>query len=212
MPLGRLFSIIICLFLCISVIAIPGSCTQEAVNVSGPARIAEQSGFHPHSRLFDGVFVVPTIFADHSWITLEYHQGIGSLYLVFHHEYGTYTATNNDTGVTAVLGENGFLHDFVDLVAIFGSAPSSVTLSFDSGDVWLNEICIFTPGQVPDYVQKWELPADGKADLLLFSAHGDDEQLFFAGLLPLYAGELEYRVQVVYLTNHRKDLSERCLT
>ena len=210
MPLRRIVCFLILLPLFIATVPIVGSCTQEAMNVSGPARIDEQSGFHQHGRLFDGIFTVPTTFADHSWVTLEYRERIGSLYLIFHHEYGTYTVTNNDTGETVVLGENGFLHDFVDLEAIFGSAPFSVTLSFDNGPVRLNEICVFTPGQVPDYVQKWELPADGQADLLLFSAHGDDEQLFFAGLLPYYAGELGYRVQVVYLTNHRKDLSERC--
>jgi hypothetical protein len=37
----------------------------------------------------------------------------------------------------------------------------------------------------------------------MMPTHGDDEQLYFAGLLPYYAGELDYAVQVVYLTNHR---------
>jgi LmbE family N-acetylglucosaminyl deacetylase len=46
---------------------------------------------------------------------------------------------------------------------------------------------------------------EGGADLVLFSAHGDDEHLFFAGLLPTYAEERGYRVQVVYLTDHRND-------
>ncbi len=210
MLLRRILCLAVCLCVLSTAVPIVGSCTGEAQNISGPARIAEQSGFYESDRLFDGILVVPSDFSNHSWITLEYKDGIGSLYLIFHYEYGIYTVTNNDTGETAELGQNGFLHDFVDLEAIFGTAPSSVTLSFDNGPLRLNEICMFTTGQVPDYVQRWETPEEGKTDLLLFSAHGDDEQLFFAGMLPYYAGELGYQVQVVYLTNHRTDLSERC--
>lgn len=210
MLLRRMTCLLVCFCIFAAAVPIIGSCTGEARNISGPARIADEHGFSEADRLFDGVLVVPSDFNDHSWITLEYKDGIGSLYLIFHYEYGIYTVTNNDTGETADLGENGFLHDFVDLEGIFGTAPSSVTLSFDNGPLRLNEIYMFTSGQVPDYVQRWETPVEGKADLLLFSAHGDDEQLFFAGLLPYYAGELGYQVQVVYMTNHRLGLSERC--
>ena len=43
----------------------------------------------------------------------------------------------------------------------------------------------------------------------MLPAHGDDDHLYFAGLLPYYAGELDYRVQVVYLTSHRWDNTVR---
>lgn len=181
-----------------------------AEDISRAARITARYGFKETKALFDGNLVVPEGYDNHSWVNFEYAEGIGSLYLLFHREYGTYTVTNNDTGAAVTCGENGFLHDFTDLEAIFGTAPTSITLSFDSGAVQLDELFLFTSGQVPDSVQRWELPQEGETDLLLFSAHGDDEQLFFAGLLPYYAGELGYQVQVVYLTNHRAKLSERC--
>jgi LmbE family N-acetylglucosaminyl deacetylase len=50
---------------------------------------------------------------------------------------------------------------------------------------------------------------DGQTDLVLFSAHADDEHLFFAGILPYYGAELGCQVQVVYLTNHPNFLSLR---
>ena len=62
---------------------------------------------------------------------------------------------------------------------------------------------MFTQGQVPQWVQQWQSPVENGADLVLFSTHADDEQLFFAGVLPYYAGERGDRVQVVYMTNHR---------
>jgi len=50
------------------------------------------------------------------------------------------------------------------------------------------------------YAEEWNDPL-GKADLLLFSSHADDEHLFFAGVLP-YCVANEIKAQVVYTTNH----------
>ena len=50
----------------------------------------------------------------------------------------------------------------------------------------------------------WEEPKDGETDLMIFSAHCDDEQLFFAGIMPHYAGQRNYQIQLVYLTSHLK--------
>jgi LmbE family N-acetylglucosaminyl deacetylase len=44
--------------------------------------------------------------------------------------------------------------------------------------------------------------------MLLLVSHSDDDQLFFAGLLPLYAGENGAKVQVAYFTNHN-DVANR---
>ena len=183
---------------------------EQARDISDASLITEQEGFSNVSGLFDGNTVSTQVYNDHSWLTLVSDEGIGSLYLIFDVEYGGYSVTDNDIGETVWFGQNSFLHDFLDLEAAFGAAPSSVTVSFDSGAVRLNELYVFTPGQTPEFVQLWEAPTEGQADLVLFSAHGDDDQLFFAGLLPYYAGELGYQVQVVYLTNHRNLTTERC--
>ena len=59
------------------------------------------------------------------------------------------------------------------------------------------EIRLFGPGEKPEEVQQWQTLE--KADMMLLSAHPDDEILWFAGLLPTYAGERGYRVQVTVL-------------
>ena len=51
-----------------------------------------------------------------------------------------------------------------------------------------------------DQFLQWNDPLE-KADLLLFSAHADDEHLFFAGVLP-YCVANGIHAQVVYMTNH----------
>ena len=136
-------------------------------------------------------------------LKLENAGGMGSLYLLFNLEYGEYTVTDNVTGDMITAGQHGFLHEYIDLEEGFGYCPTSVTLHFKKGTVRLSEVYVFSSGKAPDYVQLWQPPLDGNTDLLLLATHGDDDQLFFAGLFPYYAKELGYRVQVAYLTDHR---------
>ena len=136
-------------------------------------------------------------------IKLENASGMGSLYLLFDLEYGEYTVTNNTSGQSVTVGKHGMLHEFLDLSTLFGTEPTSVTLDFANGKVRLSEIYVFSKGQTPSHVQRWDAPLDGKADIVLFATHGDDDQLYFAGLLPYYTQARDCAVQVVYLTDHR---------
>ncbi len=182
----------------------------EAQNISRIETLTSRAGFDNCTPLFDGDTTTALVSAEQSQLTFGYAEGIGSAYLIFDIEYGPYTVINNDTGEQCTFGENRFLHEFVDLEAAFGAAPKSVTFEFSSGAVRLNELYLFTSGETPDFVQKWDTPKENKTDLILFSTHCDDEQLFFAGLLPYYAGELDYEVLVVYLTGHRNYDTLRC--
>ena len=216
-PFRRMFILILCLacivsWLCGSPAAAAESTEepvpQEAENISRRSTLTDYSGLHAYT-LFDG----DTIYGGCTWgdayFTLSHEKGIGSVYIIFQYAYGPYEVVNNDTGETATVGQAQYLHDFVDMQSLFGSCPGSVTIKFTSGRAYFNEVYVYTPGKVPDFVQKWEAPADGETDLILFSAHADDEHLFFAGLLPYYGAELGYQVQVVYLTDHRNYTPER---
>jgi len=68
------------------------------------------------------------------------------------------------------------------------------------GGMRLAELTLYTAGALPDGVYDWRPPAD-KADLLVVSAHCDDELLFFGGTIPYYAGERGFAVQVAYMAN-----------
>ena len=201
----------LCLFLLIPLFPRPASAytTSAAANISAPGCITDHTGFPTTAHLFDGQLLFGWDTPDSASLTLEHSEGIGSLYFLFGREYGSYTVTDNTTGQVLICGEDRFLHEFLDLEAAFGTAPSSVTVNFGNGSVLIYELYLFTAGQVPDFVQRWNAPREDKTDLILFSTHGDDEQLFFAGLLPYYAGEKELQVQVVYLTDHRNNSQTR---
>ncbi len=142
-------------------------------------------------------------------ITFDDTEGIGSIYIIMNFEYGEIVIHDKETGEEKTVDSKGILHFFIDVEALFGRTLKSASVKFESGAVTLSEIYIFSSGEVPDFVQKWNEPHEGGADLVLFSTHGDDEQLFFAGLLPLYAGEKGLKVQVVYLTDHRNTTNGR---
>ncbi|MBQ7288794.1 MAG: PIG-L family deacetylase [Clostridia bacterium] len=126
-------------------------------------------------------------------------ENIGAVYIVFDEictDWGVVTPQGN-----RALGENGFLHAFTDLSGVMSQKEKCVTLYFNSGAA-ICEIYAFASAEnLPDWVQVWQPPCE-KADMLLLSSHSDDEQLFFAGLLPYYAGERRLAVQVAYFTNH----------
>lgn len=202
-----LLACLLALILFFSLIPLPqAKATQGAATDLRGSTAITGTGYDSFAFLKDDILTTYQKSSGNTTITLENAAGMGSLYLLLHKQYGTYTVTDSATGASITAGAYGFLHEFIDLVDGFGYAPTKVTLTFANGAVQLSEIYVFSPGTVPDYVQIWEPSLDGGADILLLATHGDDDQLFFAGLLPLYAGEKDLRVQVVYLTDHRSGI------
>lgn len=206
----RIFSALLCIALLVSslqVLPVRAEETDEAMaeNITSFQTITDFSGFKTLVHLFDGDDHWGSPSTANCSLRMESEKGIASLYTVFYKNQKYYTVTDNDTG-TVYTRENPFLHDFLDLESVFGKVPTSITVTFGPDDLIINELYAFTPGRIPDFVQRWELPNEGDTDLLLFSAHGDDEHLFFAGVLPYYAGQMGYQVQVVYLTDHHNNV------
>lgn len=182
---------------------------QMAREISGASLITDKNGYYNVSSLFDGDVYTTLDGGTDSYLTLTSEEGIGSVYLVFGIEPGIYTVINNDNGESRTWGEENFLHAFLDIEEAFGAAPKSITIQFNEEKLLINELRAFTSGKVPDTVQRWNVPTEEGMDLILFSTHGDDEQLFFAGVLPYYARELGYEVLVVYMTDHRNHTLSR---
>ena len=199
----KIFAFLICFALIAGAVYAAPADTQD---ISAQTTISG-SGYSSFDFLTDKNIDSYKTSSGNATITLSNDSGIGSLYLLFDLEYGEYTITAE--GKTYTAGKNEILHEYVDLIAAFGAAPSSVTLNFTNGSVRLSEIYVFSGTDVPEFVQKWNAPYENGADLILFATHGDDDQLYFAGLLPLYAVAKDCRVQVVYLTDHRNTTSGR---
>lgn len=133
------------------------------------------------------------------WVTISSDKPIYGLYLCFRNLPESYVIQkkDGDEWVTVAEGDPLYYHAYYELdglkkIRILSTAEKKNILGF-------NEIYAFGKGEVPEWVQRWEPPAE-KADLLFLIAHPDDELLFTGGAIPTYGAERGNDVQVVYLT------------
>lgn len=129
-----------------------------------------------------------------STISITSEEDIYGIYIIY--ELSSQTGNININNKNINIGVNNFLHEYIDLKE---NKSKELTITYDN-DVKIGEIYVIGEGEIPEYVEIWETPCE-KADVLLFSTHSDDEQLFFLGLLPTYVARGAY-TQVVYFTNH----------
>ena len=126
-------------------------------------------------------------------ITIDSEMDIYGIYIIYELKSVTGVLINETHEIK--IGQNGYLHEYIDI----NKPIDNLTLTFDD-DVKIGEIYVLSEGVLPEYVEIWNPPCI-EADLLLFSTHSDDEQLFFAGLIPHYIDK-GAAIQVVYFTNH----------
>lgn len=173
------------------------SAAEEAKNIT-PSTVVSGYDGEDYSLLTDGLESA-SIFVD-SKISFEHEDGISSMYLIFDFPC-SFVVRDAQTGQCYTERNQGYLHVFSDVEEKLGYKPKRIDLLFPES-VWFAEAQFFSSGEVPAAVQKWQQPHNGSADIVLFSTHGDDEHLYFAGLLPYYGAERKLNVQVVYMTNH----------
>lgn len=129
-------------------------------------------------------------------ITIKCEEEMHGLYIVY--EYSSKTGILSTSEKTIGIGQNHFLHEYINVNDLLGPSKE-LSLTYNE-DVKIADIYVLGSGELPNFVEIWE-PSCEVADLLLFTTHSDDEQLFFLGLLPTYVARDAY-VQVVYFANH----------
>ena len=144
--------------------------------------------------LLDRDVLTKLTFENDTQITISSTEEVHSIYLVWDTPPKKWHLIGYGT---QHCGENGFVHEYVNL-----AAPSTeLTISIPDNDAALCDIYAFSEGSPPQWVQTWQPPLS-QADMLLIPTHFEDEYLYFVGLLPYYAGELGYRIQIAFMTNH----------
>ncbi|MBR5730584.1 MAG: PIG-L family deacetylase [Firmicutes bacterium] len=187
------FTAVLAALLCFSLAFAGDRAEEEGVDITA-------AGFSSNKVFTDDLRKTYATAKAENSVTIRCEKGLSSVYI----EFDTipdqnWTVTSSATGQTAECGGKGFLHDFTDIQELLGEHPTELVLKFAEG-TGISNIYAFS-GEAPDWVQKWE-PMHETADIMLVSTHADDEQLFFAGLLPYYAVERKVDVQVVYFVQH----------
>lgn len=183
-------------FFLLSVLAISSSAAEAEYTDSS----FTVSGFDSPESIYDGNRETYSAVSGEGSVTVTRQDGIYGIYVVHDTLPQEWYITDPSSGETVTCAVNGFLHEYIDIEASFGKAPEKLVLKFSSA-ASVCDIYAFSDGELPDFVQVWEKPLE-RADLMLVSSHSDDEQLFFAGILPYYAGERGLDVQVLYMVQH----------
>lgn len=101
------------------------------------------------------------------------------------------------------VGEYGLEGFAQEVVQLDGYTDIRLVRRAEKGKATLSvfEITPYSEGELPPEVHQWKKAE--KADLLIISAHPDDEYIFLGGMIPTYAGQRQMEVQVAYLTYAR---------
>ena len=112
----------------------------------------------------------------------------------------TVTLTGRDGQILSEsVNRTGFLLDSVELT----EQVASICITPAGENCRLATLRVYPSQYAKHAVQRWESLPD-KVDLMLFSAHQDDELLFFGGMIPYYSA-LGKTVAVTYMTNCGRD-------
>ena len=128
--------------------------------------------------------------AENITVCITANENIGGIYLKYNNHAPDSGLLDGRTSVA----QNGFVHEFIEI-----DSSNTAELYFPHADIC--DMYVYSEGELHDDVQKWEI-GNPDTDILLLATHSDDDQLFFAGLLPYYAKYRGVNVRVAYFVNH----------
>ncbi len=161
----------------------------------GSISIVTRSDGGSTQKLLDADYETRCLFTGGERVQVSCPENIYGLYVIWDTVPGSWTLTIDDTSQLQC-GADGFIHEYISLDGV-----RELTITIPDKGVNLCDIYLFGAGELPHWVQTWQ-PQYEQADILMVATHSDDEALFFGGLLPVYAQEYGYKVQMAYLTNH----------
>lgn len=138
-----------------------------------------------------------------AFIQLHCDEPIHALYIQWFgpQEPWTLQTLDNDQWVdTGEYGLDGFAQEVVHLD---GLTDLRIVRRAEKGKASLSmlELTPYGQGTLPPEVHEWT--TIDRCDLMILSAHPDDEYIFLGGMIPTYAAREDVDVQVVYLTYSR---------
>ena len=179
---------------------------EEAKDLSKKCKYKISSG-SKIQRLYDGSYTKPfsTLKQADPYVQVTTPEGKPCYGLFIRWPYAQppawelqqYEAETDSWATVKKGGEKPFAHEYIEVPGLERlriMIPSTEKVSLK-----IAELTVLGEGELPKDVQVWE-PTPQKADLLLLSAHPDDEYIFMGGTIPYYAGELKKDVVVCYMT------------
>ena len=167
-----------------------------------PLNISISSG-QDSSVLHDEKYSTSIKLDEGTRITVSSETKMHSLYVIWDCMVPEWTLQIGENSYT--YGKYNFLHEYIELpeetnelVIVIPNAGDQTPIK-GLNKMRMSDIIAFDTPDVPVWVQKWEPPCE-EADILAFSTHSDDEQIFLGGITPIYQAEKNMRVQFAFFT------------
>ncbi|MBQ8073532.1 MAG: PIG-L family deacetylase [Clostridia bacterium] len=190
------------LFLLLSLLAGP-ALAEEAVELTGQCRFESNGRDRDYAQMTDGELKTYFPLKENKGkkkgeLIISCQEPIAGLEIMAFDKYGR----DHDYDLQIREGEEWKTVDQGGTLLVhWHPLPEPVTqvrvVSTGKERLRLAEVRVFGPGEPPADVQRWETLE--KCDIMLLTAHPDDEILWFAGLMPTYGGDRGYRIQVAVL-------------
>lgn len=145
-------------------------------------------------------------------ISVNIKTGMGGFYFKWNTvppKYDLYGIDGRGKKKLAASGQSkGYLTEFVAVPRDMAAYRHFLFVSTDSSSVFsISELYVYSSGALPYYVPQWQ-PYPARADILLFAAHPDDEQLYLGPVMPTYYQQ-GYSTETVFMTYGNRPTSQR---
>lgn len=197
MKMKRRIVSLLCVLLCIC-----SSVFAEAVNMADEVKFRSPGGRN-YGRLSDQKYRAHFQSRAAKEVTLEIssEKDMHALQIKWETIPGKWFLEQEKDGAwetIAEYGQHNFLIEYVEVPAL-----RHVRLRRETEKpkpLRIYELEVYGEGELPKTVQRWKQNED-KADILLLSAHPDDELIFMGGLIPTYGEHSDKKLQVAYMTH-----------
>ena len=146
----RYFMVLSALLVCCSFSALAAEAQYGDADI-------QAEGFSRPGSLCDGSRTTAASTDGPAQVTVSREGGIAALYIEFDRIPQPWTLTDPASGDSLACGENGFLHEYVDISALGDSLPEEIVLSFGAGTA-IGELYAFSEGELADRIQIWQPP------------------------------------------------------
>lgn len=139
--------------------------------------------------------------SENAEIRIGLPENAGYVYLDWLNDPTGYVFTQYDVNQSPI-SETDLQQSFVGISQMFtlDDGTRFVSLKLIQSGQSVQKIRVYSRGELPLSAKNF-LPAHEKCDLMVVSAHQDDEWIFFGGIIPYYEYVMEKKVQVVYMAN-----------
>ncbi|MEZ4358511.1 MAG: phosphodiester glycosidase family protein [Eubacteriales bacterium] len=175
---------------------------NKALDITDTVLFETENGITNFSKVTDSDIETYLSFSKQDELTITIPSGNtgGYIYLKWFNSPDSYeiSYTDKNGNQNTASRSGGMFHETISISEGFTSAKISVNKGSK-----LSEVTVYSSGNPIDEIQTWS-PTVDKADLMVISAHPDDEMLFMGGTIPYYAGECKKDTVVLYMTHQKR--------